>query len=101
MDVQSIQTFLSTTAIEIGIKVLTEDIRNQVVRHANSCFFTMVAVDDDFRPTPVPKLTPETPDETRRYRAAKIRRELRKNVETQLRALQAPPSADVFEKPSE
>lgn len=89
------------TSMEIGIKVLTEDIRKQVVRHANSCFFTMVAVDDEFRPTPVPKLTPETPDEIRRFRAAEIRRELRKNVEAQLRALQAPPSADVFEKPAE
>ena len=89
------------TSMEIGIKVLTEDIRKQVVRHANSCFFTMVAVDDEFHPTPVPKLTPETPDEIRRSRAAEIRRDLRKNVEAQLRALQAPPSADVFDKPSE
>lgn len=93
--------YTGNTSMEIGIKVLTEDIRRQVVRHANSCFFTMVAVDDDFRPTPVPKLTPETPDEIRRFRAAEIRRDLRKDVEAQLRALQAPPSADVFDKPSE
>lgn len=93
--------YTGNTSMEIGIKVLTEDIRRQVVRHANSCFFTMVAVDDDFRPTSVPKLTPETPDEIRRFRAAEIRRDLRKDVEAQLRALQAPPSADVFDKPSE
>ncbi len=93
--------YTGNTSMEIGIKVLTEDIRKQVVRHANSCFFTMIAVDDDFHPTQVPKLTPETPDEIRRFRAAEIRRDLRKNVEAQLRALQAPPSTDVFVKPTE
>lgn len=92
--------YTGNTSMEIGIKVLAEDIRKQVVRHANSCFFTMIAVDDDFHPTQVPKLMPETPDEIRRFRAAEIRRDLRKNVEAQLRALQAPSSTDVFAKHS-
>ena len=52
-----------TSSMEIGIKVVAEDIRSQALRHANSCFFTMVAVDDAGRPTPVPKLEPRTPDE--------------------------------------
>jgi acyl-CoA hydrolase len=40
--------------MEIGIKVVAEDIRSQVVRHVNSCFFTMVSVDDDKSPPPCP-----------------------------------------------
>ena len=32
--------------MEVGIKVIAEDIRTQASRHVNSCFFTMVAVDD-------------------------------------------------------
>ena len=35
------------SSMEVGIKVVSENIRTQVVRHANSCFFTMGAVDDD------------------------------------------------------
>src|SRR6478752_3867586 len=35
-----------TSSMEVGIKVLTENIQTQSVRHANSCFFTMVALDD-------------------------------------------------------
>lgn len=92
--------YTGTSSMEIGIKVITEDIRQQVVRHANSCFFTMIAVDDNFRPTPVQKLVPETPDEIRRHQAAELRRELRKDVENRLRALQAPSSSDVFTKTS-
>lgn len=91
--------FTGNSSMEIGIKVIAEDIRNKVVRHANSCFFTMVAVDEAFRPTTVPKLQPETPDEIRRYRAAEVRRKLRKDIEVRLKALQAPSSTDVFIRP--
>ncbi len=43
-----------TSSMEVGIKVLTENIRTQELRHANSCFFTMVAVDDERKPVAVP-----------------------------------------------
>ena len=36
--------YTGTTSMEIGIKVVTEDIRSKTVRHTNSCFFTMVAL---------------------------------------------------------
>ncbi len=35
------------SSMEIGIKVVAEQIQDKVVRHVNSCFFTMVAVDAD------------------------------------------------------
>ncbi len=75
-----------TSSIEVGIKVITEDIRGQVVRHANSCFFTMVAVDDHGKPTPVPPRQPQNPDELRRFESAKIRKQLRQEMEQRLRA---------------
>lgn len=84
--------YTGNTSMEIGIKVLTEDIRAQVIRHANSCFFTMVAVNEAGKATAVPPLTPSTPDEQRRYQAAKIRRELRQEFEKRQQALQHPAS---------
>ena len=48
------------SSMEIGIKVVAEDIRSQAQRHVNSCYFTMVAVDDDGRPIAVPMLEPGT-----------------------------------------
>ena len=69
-----------TSSMEIGIKVVAEDIRSQVVRHVNSCFFTMVAVDDDKKPAAVPPLSPRTEEEKRRWQAALIRKELRREL---------------------
>lgn len=66
-----------SSSMEVGIKVLAENIRTQEARHANSCFFTMVAVDDAGAPTPVPPLRPFSPDERRRHAAALARKQLR------------------------
>jgi len=76
-----------TTSMEIGIKVLAQDIRSQAVRHVNSCFFTMVAVDDNRKPVAVPQLRPFTPDEKRRCDAAKLRRGLREEMRQRFEAL--------------
>ena len=65
------------SSMEIGIKVVAENIRSQVVRHVNSCFFSMVAVDDAGKPTPVPPFTPASDDERRRWDAALLRKALR------------------------
>jgi len=73
--------FTGSTSMEIGIKVITENIQKRSVRHTNSCFFTMVAVDENFKPKPVPPIQPATPDEIRRYKAAQVRRELRQELE--------------------
>jgi acyl-CoA hydrolase len=85
-------TFLSSvnhtgsSSMEIGIKVIAENIQNRVVRHVNSCFFTMVAMDDDRKPATVPPLEPTTPDEIRRHAAAIVRRDMRREMERRFTA---------------
>lgn len=69
--------YTGASSMEVGIKVVAEDIRSQVVRHVNSCFFSMVAVDDAGKPTPVPPFTPASDDERRRWDAALLRKALR------------------------
>jgi acyl-CoA hydrolase len=63
--------------MEIGVRVESENILTGVRRHTNSCYLTFVAVDRNGKPVPVPQLKPETPEEIRRYQAAKGRRERR------------------------
>lgn len=79
--------YTGNTSMEIGIKVVTEDIRQKTVRHTNSCFFTMVAVGEDGRPTTVPVLKPQTSDQKRRFAQAQHRRQLRRELEERYRAI--------------
>lgn len=72
--------YTGTSSMEVGIKVVAENIRSQEVRHVNSCFFTMVAVDDQSNSVPVQALRPFSPDEKRRFEAARIRKELRREL---------------------
>ncbi|HRH29692.1 MAG TPA: acyl-CoA thioesterase [Aquabacterium sp.] len=81
--------FTGSSSMEIGVKVIAENIRTQVVRHANSCFFTMVAVDDDGKPTPVTPRVPANEEEKRRFEAARLRRQLRQELERRFKAIQA------------
>jgi acyl-CoA hydrolase len=81
--------YTGRTSMEIGIKVVTENIRNQVVRHTNSCYFTMVAVDDDGKPANVPPLTPANAEEKERFEAAQQRRALRQEMEARHKAIKA------------
>ena len=78
-----------TSSMEVGIKVVAQNIRTQAVRHVNSCFFTMVAVDDDRKPVPVTPLRPFSADEKRRHAAAIVRKRLRQEAES--RASEAAP----------
>ena len=86
INVGELVTFLASvnytgrTSMEIGIKVINEHIRAKVVRHANSCFFTMVAVDENGQPAPVPPLEPADDTERRRFKAAETRKALRKEL---------------------
>ena len=75
------------TSMEIGIRVEAEDIRRGTLRHTNSCYFSMVAVDETGRPAPVPRFVPTGALEVKRHRAAEIRRTLRREIEDRLAAV--------------
>jgi acyl-CoA hydrolase len=65
------------TSMEVGVKVMAEDLMTGEKRHTCSAYLTFVALDDDRRPTPVPPVIPETEEEQRRYREAAERRAYR------------------------
>ena len=79
--------YVGNTSMEIGIKVVTENIRDKLVRHSNSCFFTMVAVDDNGKAVAVPQLVPSTDDQIRRFANGKERRAIRAELEERYKAL--------------
>ena len=69
------------SSMEIGIKVVAEDIRQKLIRHTNSCYLTMVAVDANGKPARVPPLALETPLQKLRFEKAALRKKLRKQAE--------------------
>ena len=64
------------TSMEIGIRVTSENLITREERHTNSCYFTMVAVDEKLKPTKVPPLELRTAAEKRRFEEAIIRKEM-------------------------
>jgi len=66
------------SSLEIGVEVYAEDMPGGSRQHTNSCLVTMVAVGPDGRPTDVPSLVLETPEEKDRWNAAEERRKARR-----------------------
>jgi acyl-CoA hydrolase len=62
------------TSMEVGVRVEAENPRTGDRRHTSTAYLTMVAIDDEGRPTPVPPLSPDTEAEQRREREAEVRR---------------------------
>jgi acyl-CoA hydrolase len=72
------------SSMEVGVRVEAENPRTGEVRHTSTAYLTMVAVDDDGRPTPVPSLAAESADEQRRMREAELRRRNRLSEREQI-----------------
>jgi acyl-CoA hydrolase len=66
--------YAGKTSMEVGVKIIAEHLITGEKRHTNSCYVTYVALDDNGRPSGVPPIVPETPDEKRRYERAAKRR---------------------------
>ena len=61
------------TSMEVGIRVEAQNIRQRSVRHTNSCYFTMVAIDNG-KPAAVPPLPLNTDMQRCRFAAAEQRK---------------------------
>src|SRR3989337_3318766 len=69
--------YAGRTSMEVGVRIEAEDLKTGKVTHTGSSYITYVALDEKGKPTPVPQVIPETPEEKRRWREGKARREQR------------------------
>src|ERR1700728_1427389 len=65
------------TSMEVGVKCMVEDIREQKLRHVSTAYLTFVGMDSDGKLLPVPQVIPETAHQKRRFEDAGRRREMR------------------------
>ena len=81
---QAVVTFVGRTSMEIGVRVLAENLLTGAKRHTNTCFLTFVAIDDQSRPVPVRPLKLETDEEQQRFHEGRRRREVRQALAREL-----------------
>lgn len=71
--------YVGSSSMEVGIKVVSEDFKQGIVKHTNTSYFTMVALDEETRkPTKVAGLLLEDEEEIRRFVMGKLRKKLRR-----------------------
>ncbi|MDF2940084.1 MAG: Acyl-CoA hydrolase [Gammaproteobacteria bacterium] len=75
--------YVGTSSMEVGIKVIAEDLLTHEKRHTNTCYFTMVAVDKAGRPVSVRPLEIRNELEQYRFDGAKLRRQLRMSYQAE------------------
>ncbi|MGL4996220.1 MAG: acyl-CoA thioesterase [Deefgea sp.] len=69
--------YTGRTSMEIGIRVVAENICEQSERHTNSCYFTMVAMTADGKSLEVEPLVPQDEEAVIRWVQAEARRDIR------------------------
>ena len=70
-------TWVGNTSMEVELRVETENLLTGEVVHTNSAYFVYVALGADRKPTPVPRLILETPEEEQRFAEGQQRQEAR------------------------
>lgn len=69
--------YVGRSSMEIGIKIVAENLTTGERRHTNSCYVTMVAVNKNLKPIEIKPLRINNKIEQRRFEEAKIRRQMR------------------------
>lgn len=60
-------TWVGNTSLEVELRVETENLLTGEVLHTNSAYFVYVALDEERKPTPVPRLILESEAEQQRF----------------------------------
>lgn len=69
--------YVGRSSLIVGIRITSENVKTQAIKHTNTSYFTMVAMDEERRTVQVPGLLLETKDEIRRFAEAIKRKSLK------------------------
>lgn len=68
------------TSLVVGIRVEAQNVKLGTIKHTNSSYFTMVAKDDNDKPTLVPKLILENTEQVKRFIEALRMKEIKNKI---------------------
>ena len=77
LNLEAIVTYTGTTSMEVYVRVSAQNLLENLEQLTTESFLTMVAVDEEGHPKPVPKVYPETPEEIRLHETAPARKKHR------------------------
>ena len=69
--------YVGKTSMEVGIRVVAENLKARTQRHVMTCYFTMVAVDEQMKPCAVQPLVLSTEEDQRWCKEAERRKAIR------------------------
>lgn len=78
LELESIVTSTGRTSMEVYVRVMAQNVKTGEKKLTTESFVTMVAIDEEGRPTAIPSVYPETEEEQRLYEAGMERRKQRK-----------------------
>jgi len=76
--------YVGRTSLIVGIRVESENVKTGMIKHTNSCYFTMVAKGDDNKPQQVPELVLENVEDIKRFIEAMRVREIKEKVREEM-----------------
>lgn len=82
--------YVGNTSLVVGIRVISENVKTNTIKHTNTCYFTMVAKDEKNVTVQVPGLILENHDQVRRFIEAKSRKDIRRSYNKELEQVSIP-----------
>ena len=76
--------YVGRTSLIVGIRVEAQNVKTGTIKHTNSSYFTMVAKDDNNKPTLVPSLKLENNEQVRRFIECMRMKEIKQSVKEQM-----------------
>ena len=82
--------YVGNTSLVVGIRVISENIKTNQIKHTNTSYFTMVAKDENNNLVQIPGLILEDREDVRRFYEARRRKQLKQNYKHEADTIQMP-----------
>jgi uncharacterized protein (TIGR00369 family) len=76
--------YVGRSSMIIGIRVEAQNVKAGTIKHTNSSYFTMVAKDDENKPTEVPPLILQDNEEVKRFIEAMGLKEIKQSIKDKM-----------------
>ena len=81
--------YVGRTSLVVGIRVISENVKTNVIKHTNTSYFTMVAKNEHNEPVEVPGLILENHEQIRRFEEARRRKQEKQSYAARTKQIKA------------